>query len=183
MYLFLIAQNLLSYDDLLNFGIYCFSKLKELEQRLIAKNESVQIPSTNFVLDSPVEEFERPCSLTPTNNSAIKHTGQIIYSLQLDLEEKENGSNNILGDVKAIGVSQEDKKEQLEELEDMSMPDTTGSSMSTPTPPDEYVMKLQEAEVMIEKLKYENRNHRKEVIKTLLHIDRYFLRNTMFPRV
>ena len=74
----------------------------ELEERLIEKNESVQISSTNFVLDSPVEEFERPGSLTPTNNSAIKHTEQDVYSLQLDLEKKENGSNNILEDVKAI---------------------------------------------------------------------------------
>ena len=170
MYLYqsYIALHLFSHVALLNFGIYCFSKLVELEQRLIEKNESVQISSTNFVLDSPVEEFERPGSLTPTNNSAIKHTEQDIYSLQLDLEKKEGGSNNIPRDVNTIGGSHEDTKEQLEEFEDMSMPDTTGSSMSTPTPPDEYVMKLQEAEVMIEKLKYENRNHRKEVIKRLL---------------
>ena len=155
--------NLFSHATLLNFVINCFSKLVKLEQRLIEKNESVTISSTNFVLDSPVEEFERPGSLTPTNNSANKHTHRDIYSLQLDLEKNENDSNDILGDVKTIGGSQDDTNEQLEEFEDMSMPDTTGSSMSTPTPPDEYVMKLQEAEVMIEKLKYENRNHRKEV--------------------
>ena len=168
MYLFqsYIALHLFFHAALLNFGIYCFSKLVELEERLIEKNESVQISSTNFVLDSPVEEFERPGSLTPTNNSAIKHTEQDIYSLQLDLEKKENGSTNILEDIKAIGGSQKDTNEQLDEFEDMSIPDTMGSSMSTPTPPDEYVMKLQEAEVMIEKLKYENRNHRKEVMKT-----------------
>ena len=56
-------------------------------------------------------------------------------------------------------------RENIDEYDDeMSFPDTSGSSTSTPTPPEEYVVKLQQAEVMIEKLKDENRHQRKEVV-------------------
>ena len=54
-------------------------------------------------------------------------------------------------------------KELEDEDYEISIPDASGSSTSTPTPPDEYVEKLHQAEVMIAKLKNENRHQRKEV--------------------
>ena len=48
--------------------------------------------------------------------------------------------------------------------DEISLPDTPGSSTSTPTPPAEYVAKLQEAEILIANLKKENRHQRREVI-------------------
>jgi hypothetical protein len=54
-------------------------------------------------------------------------------------------------------------QENVDDYDDeMSFPDGSGSSTSTPTPPEEYVAKLQQAEVMIEKLKDENLHQRKE---------------------
>ena len=54
-------------------------------------------------------------------------------------------------------------QENVDDYDDeMSFPDASGSSTSTPTPPEEYVAKLQQAEVMIEKLRDENRHQRKE---------------------
>ena len=75
--------------------------------------------------------------------------------------------NNILKEEQTLGTSfkdiQDDRSRVAEEFDEMSIPDTAGSSTSTPTPPQEYVTKLQQAELMIERLRNENLNQHIEV--------------------
>ena len=57
-------------------------------------------------------------------------------------------------------------KDPLED-DDISLPDTPGTSTSTPTPPTEYFTKLEEAEAMIARLKRENISQKQEVSTNL----------------
>ena len=53
--------------------------------------------------------------------------------------------------------------EKIPEDDEISIQDASGSSTSTPTPPEEYAGKLYQAEAMIQKLRKENHHQRKEV--------------------
>ena len=86
-----------------------------------------------------------------------------------NLNENISSPIDILSDIKAkhnepaSNHVATDPEENIDDYDEISFPDISASSMSTPTPPDEYVMKLQEAEVMIEQLRNTNRHHRTEV--------------------
>ena len=86
-----------------------------------------------------------------------------------NISENVSSPLDILSDIKAKynGLTSKqavtDPEENIDDYDEISFPDISASSMSTPTPPDEYVMKLQEAEVMIEQLRNTNRHHRTEV--------------------
>ena len=66
-------------------------------------------------------------------------------------------------DILAAKQDVNEMEENMDDYDEISFPDISASSMSTPTPPDEYLIKLQEADVMIERLRNTNRDQRTEV--------------------
>ena len=102
----------------------------------------------------------------PTNLDHTKMNGINSFdtksekvSSPIDILPKSNSENRI----SVTKHDLTDAEENIDEDDELSFPDISASSMSTPTPPDEYVVKLQEAEVMIEKLRNTNQHHRTEV--------------------
>ena len=102
-------------------------------------------------------------SSTPTN-SPVSDTYHICPFDSFG--QKAVFPNDVLKDNQMSETSTQRDQEYQGNVDDyddeMSFPDASGSSTSTPTPPEEYVAKLQQAEVMIEKLKHENLHQRKE---------------------
>ena len=103
---------------------------------------------------------------TPTNLDQTEMNGMHSFdsksekvSSPIDILPKSNSENRISAAKRDVT----DTEENIDEYDEISFPDISASSMSTPTPPDEYVVKLQEAEVMIEKLRNTNQHHRTEV--------------------
>ena len=137
------------------------------------KHKAIDESISNFVKSAKASKKEEtltsPISSnasTPTNsNRTDLHALHPLNNLNenisspIDIVSDINGKHNELAS-KPVVI---DPEENMDDYDEISFPDISASSMSTPTPPDEYVMKLQEAEVMIEKLRNTNRHHRTEV--------------------
>ena len=150
----------------------CFSKLKESEEA----NQKVLSefpPISNFIQNKePLQKGKIQSSpssstaSTPTNlDQGDTHPTFPFCNAPEDI----SSPIDILTLRKAnhdISTAKQDINEMEENVDDsdeISFPDISASSMSTPTPPDEYLIKLQEAEVMIERLRNSNRHQRTEV--------------------
>ena len=135
--------------------------------------EMLETPISNVVGTTNPSEKEETCSSphssnasTPTNSDQTN-----MHSINTFNVTAENVSSpiNILSrnktrdSVSAEKQDRSDLEENIDDYDEISFPDISASSMSTPTPPDEYVIKLQEADVMIEQLRNANRHHRTEV--------------------
>ena len=137
------------------------------------KHEVIDESICNFVKSAKASNKEEtltsPISSnasTPTNSNRIDlHAKNTFNSLNenisspIDILSTINAKHN----EPASNQVATDPEENIDDYDEISFPDISASSMSTPTPPDEYVMKLQEAEVMIEQLRNTNRHHRTEV--------------------
>ena len=137
------------------------------------KHEVIEESISNFVKSAKASKKEEtltsPISSnasTPTNSNRIDLHAKNTFN---NLNENISSPIDILSDIKAkhnepaSNHVATDPEENIDDYDEISFPDISASSMSTPTPPDEYVMKLQEAEVMIEQLRNTNRHHRTEV--------------------
>ena len=147
-----------------------YSKLNVTEDvKHKAIDESISNLVKSAITSKKEETLTSPISSnasTPTNsNRTDLHA---LHPLN-NLNENISSPIDIVSDIKGKHnemVSKQvltDPEENMDDYDEISFPDISASSMSTPTPPDEYVMKLQEAEVMIEKLRNTNRHHRTEV--------------------
>ena len=137
------------------------------------KHEVIDESICNFVKSAKASNKEEtltsPISSnasTPTNSNRIDLHAKNTFN---NLNENISSPIDILSDIKAKHNEPAsyqvatDQEENIDDYDEISFPDISASSMSTPTPPDEYVMKLQEAEVMLEQLRNTNRHHRTEV--------------------
>ena len=137
-------------------------KHKAIDESISNLVKSAKTSKKEETLTSPISSN----ASTPTNsNRTDLHA---LHPLN-NLNENISSPIDIVSDIKGKHnemVSKQvltDPEENMDDYDEISFPDISASSMSTPTPPDEYVMKLQEAEVMIEKLRNTNRHHRTEV--------------------
>ena len=149
--------------------MYHCSKLQSIEE-LRPREEITEIINSKFLTNTSVPEEPYRESAPGTSNSSTPTYSPIsdtyaTYPL-VSLGRKDVFPNDI---IKVNQISEtstqhgQDYQENVDDYDDeMSFPDASGSSTSTPTPPEEYVAKLQQAEVMIEKLRDENRHQRKE---------------------
>ena len=124
--------------------------------------KSAKASKNEETLTSPISSN----ASTPTNSNRIDLHAKNTFN---NLNENISSPIDILSDIKAkhnepaSNQVATDPEENIDDYDEISFPDISASSMSTPTPPDEYVMKLQEAEVMLEQLRNTNRHHRTEV--------------------
>ena len=137
-------------------------KHKAIDESISNLVKSAKASKKEETLTSPISSN----ASTPTNSNRTD-----LHALNSFNNPNEHISSpiDIVSDIKGKHnemVSKQvltDPEENMDDYDEISFPDISASSMSTPTPPDEYVMKLQEAEVMIEKLRNTNRHHRTEV--------------------
>ncbi|TRY70045.1 hypothetical protein TCAL_05424 [Tigriopus californicus] len=130
-------------------NLYLSSIIEEQKQKLL-EFETKTTPST--LIHSPISTAFRT-SARWTKNSDHENgpgTEEVVSGDDDDLEEDE----------------------ELEEHEDLSLSLPSTPTIPTPSPPQEYLQKLREANMLIESLKNENQVQRREILEIKSTIDK-----------
>lgn len=151
-------------------------QMENLEAKIKALSAELhEVQSRNLYLSSIIEEQKQKLLEIETKESS----STLIQSpLPSGFRRSAKRDGNLESeDEEYIGKSATDRnvgeeEEEFEETEDLSLSLPSTPTIPTPVPPQEYLQKLQEANLLIETLKNENQVQRREILEIKSTIDK-----------